>query len=130
MANASSLPPSLALRTMQLSQSVQDRRTGACSMASERLQRQIERLLDEANETIAKEDWPAVVSRARAVLRIDPENSDALSYLSMAERDSDFAAAPLTSRVTPRSLREVVYTPEWLAAIETGLVQLRLQDRS
>ena len=40
-------------------------------MASDRLQRQIERLLDEADEAIAKEDWPTVASRARAILRID-----------------------------------------------------------
>ena len=68
-------------------------------MASERLQRQIERLLDEADEAITKEDWPTVASRARAILRIDPENSEALSYLSVVERDSAIAAAPLTSQM-------------------------------
>ena len=58
-------------------------------MASERLQRQIERLLDEADEAISQEDWSTVASRARAVLRIDPGNGDALSYLAVAERDTD-----------------------------------------
>ena len=57
-------------------------------MASDRLQRQIERLLDEADQAITKEDWSTVASRARAVLRIDPENNDALSYLAVADRDS------------------------------------------
>ena len=57
-------------------------------MVSERLQRQIERLLDEADQAISKEDWSTVASRARAVLRIDPDNSDALSYLAVAERDT------------------------------------------
>ena len=56
-------------------------------MASERLQRQIERLLDEADLAITSEDWLTVASRARSVLRIDPENSDALSYLAITERD-------------------------------------------
>ncbi len=72
-------------------------------MASERLQRQIERLLDEADEAIAKEDWPTVASRARAILRIDPGNSDALSYLAVAERDSDpvGAPSPQASQLTP-----------------------------
>ena len=56
-------------------------------MASERLQRQIERLLDEADHAITSEDWLTVASRARSVLRIDPENSDALSYLAISERD-------------------------------------------
>ena len=57
-------------------------------MASDRLQRQIDRLLDEAEEAITNEDWSTVGSRARAVLRLDPENTDALSYLAAAERDA------------------------------------------
>ena len=71
-------------------------------MASDRLQRQIERLLDEADEAITKEDWSTVASRARAVLRIDAGNSDALSYLAVAERDSSVpgaASAPMTPSV-------------------------------
>ena len=70
-------------------------------MANERLPRQIEPLLDEADEAITKEDWSTVAGRARAILRIDPENSDALSYLSVAERDSDIAGAPPTIPVQP-----------------------------
>ena len=56
-------------------------------MASDRLQLQIQRLLDEADQAITDEDWSTVASRARAVLRSDPENGDALSYLEVAERD-------------------------------------------
>jgi len=48
-------------------------------MASERIQRHIDSLLDEADQAVANEDWPIVASRARAVLRMDPENSDGLS---------------------------------------------------
>jgi len=51
------------------------------NMASERIQRQIDSLLDEADQAVANEDWPTVASRARAVLRMDHENSDGLSYL-------------------------------------------------
>ena len=40
-------------------------------MPSERIQRQIDRLLDEAEEAFLKEDWATVASRARAVLRLD-----------------------------------------------------------
>ncbi len=54
-------------------------------MASERIQRRIDSLLDEADQAIANEDWTTVASRARAVLRIEPGNSDALAYLA----DSD-----------------------------------------
>ncbi len=56
-------------------------------MASERIQRQIDRLLDEAEEAITSQDWATVGDRARSVLRLDPENQDALSYLAAAERD-------------------------------------------
>ena len=56
-------------------------------MASERVQRQIDRLLDQAEAAIATSDWATVGDRARNVLRLDPDNSDALSYLATAERD-------------------------------------------
>ena len=57
-------------------------------MASERIQRRIDSLLDEADLAIASEDWPTVASRARSVLAIDPANADAIAYLAAAERAS------------------------------------------
>ena len=44
-------------------------------MASERTQRQIDRLLDQAEEAITIEDWHTVASRARAVLALAPLNA-------------------------------------------------------
>ena len=61
------------------------------TMVSERVQRQIDRLLDEAEAAIATGDWAAVGDHARTVLRLDPENSDALSYLAASKRDPDSA---------------------------------------
>ena len=55
-------------------------------MASERLSRQIDRLLDEAEEAISRFDWDALLQRAQAVLAMDPENRDALAFLATAER--------------------------------------------
>ena len=55
-------------------------------MASERFQRRIERLLDEADEAIARYDWEAVRQAAQAVLAIDPDNSDGLTFLTTVER--------------------------------------------
>ncbi len=46
-------------------------------MASERIQRQIDRLLDEAEEAISRFDWESLHQAAQAVLRFDPENIDA-----------------------------------------------------
>ena len=55
-------------------------------MASERFQRRIERLLDEADEALARYDWEAVRQAAQAVLAIDPENGDGLTFLATVER--------------------------------------------
>ncbi len=56
-------------------------------MASERIQRRIDSLLDEADAAISRYDWEGLREAANAVLRLDPGNSDALSYLAAAERD-------------------------------------------
>ena len=55
-------------------------------MASERFQRRIERLLDEADEAISQFDWERVRQCAQAVLAIDPGNADGLTFLTTAER--------------------------------------------
>ncbi len=56
-------------------------------MVSERVQRQIERLLDEAEESVSKLDWGVVPDRARAVLGLDPANRDALAHRDAAVRE-------------------------------------------
>ena len=42
-------------------------------MASERIQRQIELFLDEAEEAVAQGNWNTVRDRAQKVLAFDPE---------------------------------------------------------
>ncbi|MCH8108013.1 MAG: protein kinase [Chloroflexi bacterium] len=44
--------------------------------------------MDEADAAISRYDWEALREAAQAVLRLDPENSDALAYLAAAERDT------------------------------------------
>ena len=55
-------------------------------MTSDRLQRRLERLVDEAEEAIAQLDWRVLYDRAQAVLAIEPEDSDGLAFLAIAER--------------------------------------------
>ena len=55
-------------------------------MASDRTQRQIDRLLDEAEEAFAQDDWSRSADRARRALLLDPENRDAINFLTAAER--------------------------------------------
>ncbi len=71
-------------------------------MASERLQRQIERLLDEAEEAISRFDWDALLQRSQAVLAMDPENRDALAFLATAER-ALATSGPASTRPSPTS---------------------------
>lgn len=66
-------------------------------MASERVQRRIDSLLDEAETAIKQLDWSVVRDRAEAVLAIDPENPDGRTYLATAERATGRPAVDLTS---------------------------------
>ncbi len=64
-------------------------------MASERLQRQIEILLDEAEAAIKELDWRVVHDRAQAVLAIDPENGEGRAFQATAERALGGSPPPL-----------------------------------
>ena len=55
-------------------------------MASERIRRRIERLLDEADEAYSSHDWALAADRAKTALGLDPENEDGLAILAAIER--------------------------------------------
>ena len=55
-------------------------------MPSERIQRQIDRILDEAEAALAKYDWESVTQHALAVQALDANNEDAQTYLEAAKR--------------------------------------------
>ena len=68
-------------------------------MASERTQRRIDSLLDEAEEAIAQLHWQVVQTRSQAALALDPNNPDAINYLAAAER-----ALEVTSNSAPPTI--------------------------
>jgi len=75
-------------------------------MASERVQRRIDLLLDEADAAISRYDWEAVRNAAQAVLAIAPDNGDATTFLAAAERalggsGASSAPPPPSSTTTP-----------------------------
>ena len=76
-------------------------------MASERIQRRIGLLLDEADEAVAQGDWALVRDCSQKVLVVDPENPEALTFLAIAERGlgtqdtSSLERAPVPSAPTP-----------------------------
>jgi diguanylate cyclase (GGDEF)-like protein len=64
-------------------------------LPSERIQRRVEQLLDEADAAAAALDWARVGALCDGVLRLDPGNPDALAYLEASNRDT---RAPVESR--------------------------------
>jgi tetratricopeptide (TPR) repeat protein len=54
-------------------------------MTSERVQRRIDRLLDQAEEAADQREWGSVLASIAAVLEADPDNQDALVLKRMAE---------------------------------------------
>ncbi len=79
-------------------------------MASDRLQRQIERLLDQAEAAVAELNWDIVRDRASAVLGLDADNPDGLAYLAAAQRSLE-SLDTSPSGVTPPTLPASVPTP-------------------
>ena len=67
-------------------------------MPSERVQRRIDRLLDQAEDAADQRDWVAVLESVRAVLSADPENEDALTFRGMAEAAREGVEAESTSQ--------------------------------
>ncbi|MDA1257413.1 MAG: hypothetical protein O3C10_06155 [Chloroflexi bacterium] len=65
-------------------------------MTSERVQRRVDRLLDQTEEAVEATEWARVRELAEAVLAADPENADATTFLAMAERASGISATPGT----------------------------------
>ena len=55
-------------------------------MTSDRLQRQVERLLNEADEALTARNWATVRERAEDALAIAPDNSEAAGFLAAATR--------------------------------------------
>jgi hypothetical protein len=72
-------------------------------MASERLQRRIDILLDEADQAIAQSEWSVVRDRAQNVLALDPDNGDAATFLAAANRALASGRQPPAATPTPIS---------------------------
>ena len=67
---------------------------GGVPVASERIQRQIDRFLDEAEQAVAGGHWELVADSANKVLASDPQNADAQAFLSAAQRALGSTTAP------------------------------------
>ena len=81
----------------------------AAPMPSERFQRQLDRLLDEAEAALIQRDWQTVADRARDALALDPESADARDFLRASQRASAGAGEALVQPDPSESIRT---TPE------------------
>ena len=73
-------------------------------MPSERVQRRIDRLLDQIDEAEAAGDWQTVSDLSQDVLDSDPYNEEAQVYLKAAQRRVGAATAtaePITEPTGP-----------------------------
>ena len=70
-------------------------------MPSERVQRRIDRLLDQAEEAADRQDWDTVRRIAAEVLGLDPENEDAPALVRAADNVRDAEPGPGATGGTP-----------------------------
>ncbi|MGD9934936.1 MAG: protein kinase, partial [Dehalococcoidia bacterium] len=61
-------------------------------MVSERIQRRIDALLDEADSAFAAREWARLRELCDGVLRLEPDNEDAMHFIAAADRDTGFAS--------------------------------------
>jgi len=78
-------------------------------MATDRMRRRIETLLDEAESAISDHDWQTVRGHAQSVLALDPENEDGLALLSAAQRALD---EPIATPSEPTSVQQAPTLPQ------------------
>jgi hypothetical protein len=97
-------------------------------MASERVQRRIDRLLDQVEEAADGQDWPRVRELCEEVLGLDPDNPDAPAFLLAAERrlsgSGAVSAGPGPAGSRPRG-EEAPVTP---SAVQTAEVPTSFAD--
>ena len=95
-------------------------------MVSQRIQRQIDRLLDEAGEAVRRSDWVVAVDRAQNVLAFDPENPDALAYVTAADRALEAVSEPSAeSDILPEASSEDAPSEPLPAAFGGGRYMVR-----
>ena len=94
-------------------------------MASERVQRTINNLLDEAEEAVSRSDWAVVQDRARNVLAFDPDNQDAAAFMAAADRAlQDTIPQPTGEPPDPRPAASAP-TPAQPSSFASGRYQVK-----
>ena len=99
-------------------------------MATDRMRRRIERLLDEADDTVSQFDRETVRNCAHAVLRLDPANEDAGAFLAAADREPQDRILPKLLRIPPLHFLRLLFPPHSpMAAIRSSVSWERVARR-
>ena len=72
-------------------------------MASERIQRRIERLLDQIEHEADQQNWQLVLDLAKEVLGFAPDNGDARAFLGVAEERLSYTGGTEGTAIQPSS---------------------------
>ena len=95
-------------------------------MASERVQRTIESLLDEAEQAVGRSEWSSVKDGAQNVLAFDPDNQDAAYFLAAAIRALGGSAdSPSNEPSTTSTQPPITTTPVQPAPFANGRYQFQ-----
>ena len=70
-------------------------------MVSDRIQRRIERLLDQIEQEADQQSWQRVRDLAKEVLRFAPDNGDAKTFLAVAEETLSSDAGQIALETAP-----------------------------
>ncbi len=96
-------------------------------MASERIRRRVERLLDQIEEEADQQNWQRALELAKEVLRFAPENGDAKSFLAVAEETLSYTAGQEGLETAPPSPRSSTPTQATESAHPTSFANGRYQ---
>ena len=91
-------------------------------MASDRIQRRIDQLLDEADAAVTALDWDVVRARAQAVLAFQPDHLEALSYLEASNRSLGQSAPEVPAATAPAPTTAM---PEQPTSFANGRYQVK-----
>jgi hypothetical protein len=84
-------------------------------MVSERIQRRIDALLDEADEAASRKDWPTVADAARRALALDGKSEEAQAYLAMGELEEAGEPGGAAPRLTSIGIPEPAHPETFVA---------------
>ena len=94
-------------------------------MAGDRIQRRIDRLLDQAEEAADEPNWQRVRELSQNILAFDPENTDALGFLAAADRSLPESASTPNSQSTSIPTISTPTTPSQPTSFANGRYQVK-----